>query len=79
MKKSTLIKMYKEYHIPCDQLVSNPQTLTKFTSEYKKRTGEEAEPAQMGREMLNLRRRGEAKGGLPRLMRKYHGRNLGDD
>ncbi len=70
-----LRKMYVEYSIPCDRLVSNPSTLYRFTREYTQRSGQEAAPAHLSHRLLNLRRLGEGKGGLSRLRRNYFGRN----
>lgn len=70
-----LRQMYLEYDIPCDRLVSNPELLHRFTRDYANRAGNGAEAAQLAHHMLNLRRKGEAKGGLSRLRRTYNGRN----
>jgi hypothetical protein len=70
-----LRQMYVEYAIPCDRLVSNPSLIQDFTEDYAKRTGQLVEPASLAHHMLNLRRRGEAKGGLMKLQRAYNGRN----
>ena len=70
-----LRQMYREYAIPCDRLVSNPNSLQKFTQDYASRTGQDVEPAALSHHLLNLRRRGEEKGGLGRLQRAYNGRN----
>jgi hypothetical protein len=67
--------MYTEYDIPCDRLVSNPSTLAAFAADYAQRTGHAVEQARIAHHMLNLRRLGEGKGGLPRLRRRYNGRN----
>ena len=58
-----LRRMYVEYDIPCDRLVSNPEILTGFTGDYNSRTDEQVEPAELSHHLLNLRRRGEDKGG----------------
>lgn len=70
-----LRQMYLQYAIPCDRLVSNPSSLQSFTKDYESRTGQVVEPAVLSHHLLNLRRRGEAKGGLGRLQRAYNGRN----
>ena len=71
-----LREMYVNYGIPCDRLVSNPETLLEFVQDYQLRTGQETEAAKLAHHLLNLRRRGEDGGGLPRLCRCYAGRNL---
>jgi len=70
-----LRKMYLEYAIPCDRLVSDPEKLKNFTEDYANRSGHNVELARLAHHMLNLRRRGQAKGGLARLRRTYNGRN----
>jgi hypothetical protein len=67
--------MYVEYGIPCDRLVSDPDKLKEFGSDYAMRSGDNVQLGKLGHHMLNLRRRGEDKGGLPRLRRRYNGRN----
>ena len=69
-----LIGMYGEWDVPCDELVSNPDLLRTFTRDYQRRTGADVEARDVGRRLLTLRKRGEAKGGLPRLRRQFHGR-----
>jgi hypothetical protein len=71
---ATLIKMYLEYRVPCDRLVSNPRKLERFTKDYISRAKQPVEPADLAHKLLNLRRKGQAKGGLPRLKRNYNGR-----
>jgi hypothetical protein len=72
---AVLREMYGMHNTPCDRLVSDPERLLAFTQAYVERTGQKIEPAQLGRRLLSLRKVGGAKGGLPRLRRKYHGRN----
>ena len=70
-----LRQMYLVYAIPCDRLFSDPQKLKNFTQDYANRSGHNVELALLAHHMLNLRRRGQAKGGLSRLKRAYNGRN----
>lgn len=70
-----LRNMYVAYDTPCDRLVSDPELLRGFTDDYCSRSGDFVEPASLSHHMLNLRRLGEAKKGLPRLRRRYRGRN----
>jgi hypothetical protein len=72
---SVLKQMYIEYNTPCDPLVSDPARLLSFAEDYEERTGQQVEPAQLSHRLLTLRKLGEAKGGLPKLRRKYNGRN----
>jgi len=70
-----LIQMYLEYDITCDRLVSNPAILQRFAKDYSGRIGKDVELANLSHHLLNLRRLGEKSGGLPRLRRRYFGRN----
>lgn len=72
---SILKAMYTEHNTPCDRLVSDPLMLVAFTEAYEDRTGQTVEPAKLAHRLLTLRKLGEAKGGLPKLQRKYNGRN----
>lgn len=75
MNKQILVSLYEQFGIPCDRLVSNPATLIHFTKAYNRKTGEKVQPSKLSQKLLNLRRRGQAKGGLPRLERNYWGRD----
>jgi hypothetical protein len=68
-------EMYQEYNIPCDTLVSDQGQLLSFADDYIHRTGHKVELTHLAHHLLTLRKRGEAKGGLPRLRRIYNGRN----
>jgi len=72
-------KMYLEYAIPADRLVSDPDRLVEFTGDYNSRAGDDKVPKLLAHRILNLRRRGEDKGGLRRLRRRYFGRNGSDN
>lgn len=72
----TIIReMYREYSIPCDTLVSDQERLLPFAQDYMQRTDHEVEPKHLAKRLLTLRKLGEDKGGLPRLRRRYNGRN----
>jgi hypothetical protein len=75
MDDGLVVEMYRRYGLPCDKLVSDPCLLTDFTADYNRQTGSDVLPASMGKRLLNLRRRGQKNGGLPRLFRAYNGRN----
>ena len=64
-----LKKMYVEYDIPCDELVSSSVRLKGFADDYIGRTGHQVQPEAIGRHMLKLRKIGQARGGLPRIRR----------
>jgi hypothetical protein len=70
-----LREMYREYDTPCDTLISDQAQLLPFVDDYEDRTGQSVEPSELAHRLLTLRKLGEAKGGLPRLRRRYNGRN----
>jgi hypothetical protein len=72
---TVLKEMYVGYDTPCDRLVSDPSRLSAFVQDYRNRTGEQVDAAELAHRLLALRKLGEAKGGLPRLRRSYRGRN----
>ena len=72
-----LRQMYLKYNIPADRLVSNPVLLFRFTNEYTTKTGKKVSASELGHTLLNLRKLGEKRGGLPRLRRSYNGRGDG--
>jgi hypothetical protein len=74
-RDDVLKEMYVEYDTACDRLVSDPERLLSFAEDYGERTGQRMQPARVSHRLLALRKLGQAKGGLPRLRRKYNGRN----
>lgn len=72
---AVLVEMYREYDTPCDALVCDQAQLLSFASDCSERTNQTVEPSELAQRLLALRKRGEAKGGLPRLRRRYDGRN----
>lgn len=78
MEISVVLRLYVHDGIPCDRVVSNPEWLGLFTARYNQATGESVSPAEMGHYLLNMRRRGQANGGLPRLCRTYRGRSCSE-
>jgi len=72
---AVLRQMYLEYDTPCDSLVSNPNSLQQFTQDYARRTRDTVDAADLSHRILYLRKRGEDKGGLPKIRRRYNGRN----
>jgi hypothetical protein len=69
MNDATIRKLYIEFDIPCDVLVRTPHLLGAFTESYNQETGQEVDVATMGTYVQNLRRKGQANGGLPRIRR----------
>jgi hypothetical protein len=76
MNDPLIISLYVRRNTPADRVVSDPAVLQGFTDEYCKASGDSVAPAQMGHHLLNLRRRGQQHGGLPRLRRRYDGRDM---
>jgi len=72
---NVLRQMYRYYNIPCDRLISDQKQFLPFVQDYMEQTGQKVGPAQLAHRLLYLRKRGEPKGGLPRLRRSYNGRN----
>lgn len=74
---SAIISTYRVFNTPADRIVTDPQIDQDFVERVNKllRPDDVASLAEINRRLLNLRRLGEAKGGLPRLQRRYNGRN----
>lgn len=72
-----IIRKYVAFNIPADQIVSDPELSKHFTDEVNKEleSDEQLDVARLNKRLLNLRKKGESNGGLPRLRRSYHGRN----
>jgi hypothetical protein len=73
---SAIVAEYRRFDTPADQLVSDPNLAGAFRTAVNSRLpeGDQVDQATLGKRLLNLRRRGEEKGGLPRIRRGYHGR-----
>jgi hypothetical protein len=65
----TIIDEYTKLSIPADRIVANPQLAATFRDAVNRHLPAELQVDQesLNRRLLNLRRRGEANGGLPRL------------
>ncbi len=66
---------YQRLAIPADQIVSDPRNADVFCKAVNDHLNEQqqVDQATLNRPLLNLRRRGETNGGLPRLQRNCHG------
>jgi hypothetical protein len=75
---TAIIEEYTSFAIPADRIVAEPQVAVRFCEAVNRRLPEElqVDQAMLNKRLLNLRRRGEAKGGLPRLRRAYNGRRI---
>lgn len=71
-----IIEEYRDFNIPADPIVSN----SKLSRAFAVRVNSRLPPtlaldlATLKKRLLNLRRKGQEKGGLPRLRRCYKGR-----
>jgi len=73
---SVIIAMYPLYGVPADRIVADPKCGVEFRDAVNRQLPDElqVDQASFNKRLLNLRRRGEANGGLPRLKRRYSGR-----
>ena len=72
-----IIEEHVKYDVPADQIPSDPQKAVEFQRRVNNRLSDsqQFEIAELNKTLINLRRRGEANGGLPRLRRRYDGRH----
>lgn len=72
-----IVEAYTTYPRPPDQIVSDPEVSADFAARVNSQLSpkECLDVATVNKRLLNLRRRGEDKGGLPRRWRRYNGRN----
>jgi hypothetical protein len=68
---SVIIEEYTKLAIPADRVVVDPQLAARFCEAVNGRlaTESQVDPTTLNQRLLNLRRRGKARGGLPRLAR----------
>jgi hypothetical protein len=73
---AVIVSEYPKFNTPADQIVSDPELSTKFHGVVNRRlpASQRVDLATFNKRILNLRRRGEDNGGLPRLRRDYNGR-----
>jgi len=71
-----IVETYVRFDTPADQIVADPDLAGQFGDAVNGRLPREdqVDLATLNKRLLNLRRRGEEKGGLPRLRRDYNGR-----
>ena len=72
-----IVEVYASFPLPPDQIVCQPGASADFTNLVNARLpeGEQTDVATVNKRLLNLRRRGQDKGGLPRRWRNFNGRN----
>jgi len=73
---SVIISEYPLYGVPADQIVADPELNAEFRARVNRQLPLElrVDTAAFNKRLLNLRRLGQAKGGLPRLEPGYNGR-----
>ncbi len=70
---SAIVEMYRQFNLPADQIVTDPEIATRFWKAVEHRYGGVLPPgglAKWNRKLINLRKRGEDNGGLPRIRRE---------
>ena len=72
-----IIEEYVRYDVPADQIPADPIMAQEFLNRVNARLsdGSKFSLPDLNKRLINLRRLGEAKGGLPRLRRNYNGRD----
>jgi hypothetical protein len=73
---SVIVAEYPVFNVPADQIVSDPALSVRFQDAVNQKLppAAQVDVATLNKRLLNLRRRGEGNGGLPRLERGYNGR-----
>ncbi len=71
-----IIEEYVRYDTPADRIPANPELAEEFLNLVNDRLPNESKfsQAELNSRLINLRRRGQSKGGLPRLRRGFNGR-----
>jgi hypothetical protein len=76
---SVIVEAYRQFNTPVDQIVADPEIATRFWKAVEQGHGGVLPPgglADWNRKLMNMRKRGEDKGGLPRIRREYRGRDV---
>ena len=76
-QRVAIIKVYMRYPQSADPIIQDPELSEKFCDEVNSEldSTERFAVPQLNRVLHNLRKLGEARGGLPRKQRQYRGRN----
>jgi Tfp pilus assembly ATPase PilU len=74
---SVIVAEYTRFRVPADQIVADPALGAQFRDAVNKSLPERSklDLPSLNKRLLNLRRRGQANGGLPRLERGFNGRS----
>jgi hypothetical protein len=72
-----ILDVYSTFPLPPDQIVCAPAASERFASLVNPRLpyGQQVTVEIVSKRLLNLRRKGQDKGGLPRRWRSYYGRD----
>ena len=72
-----IVEVYTSFPLPPDQIVCKPDAAAQFAGLVNARLpkGQQTDIATINKRLLNLRRRGQDKGGLPRRWRDFYGRD----
>jgi hypothetical protein len=74
--KAEYVDFIKSHDVAADGIVTDPALATKFAEPVRRRTGDKsADVKSVSKALINLRKIGEDKGGLPRSKRGFNGRN----
>jgi hypothetical protein len=74
--KEIIIEEYKKFNTPVDTLVNDTDKFTKFLNVINAQLEPNTQYTwdNLKSRLLSLRKKGQAKGGLPRLKHQYNGR-----
>ncbi|MEJ7592095.1 MAG: hypothetical protein WKF77_11135 [Planctomycetaceae bacterium] len=76
-QRVAVIKVYMKYPQAADPIIQDPKLAVQFCSDVNAEleSSEQFVVQQLNRVLHNLRKLGEARGGLPRKQRQFHGRS----
>ena len=69
---------YVKFDVPADRIPADPEKAAEFLQRVNRELPQDIHFSlpELNTTLINLRRKGEAKGGLPRLRRTYRGRSV---
>jgi len=76
--ESVIKSVYVEFRIPADKIVVDPELSQQFTHKVNSKLppDQQVDVLTVNEHLLRLRKRGAENGGLPRLVRRYNGRQV---
>jgi hypothetical protein len=80
-QRIAIVKVYMQYPEAADPIIQDPELSERFCKDVNLEldAAERFAIPQLNRVLHNLRKLGEARGGLPRKQRQYRGRNARDN